>query len=353
MAWRYMAFRAVDRAPLDLDLPLTVSELGWALTGAGPLRGTVNPDLGNLRAADGRLLLEEWGTLIFAEADGEIRWGGILLTSGFNGEEWAIECAQIATYPHGMAFDGTYSKVGFDPALVVRDLWAYLQNKPDGDLNVKVEGFSKARVGTVAEPYALTWWEAPDLGAEIATLATEGNFDFVESHEWRGNEIDSTIKIAPRIGTKRTDLAFIQGDNVIEVVSPTLDGDDYANEVIGLGAGEGKASVHRVTAVRDGRLRRTAVYTAKDVTKADRMDALIKAELARHTTLLAIDSVTVRNHDNARIGAWALGDDILIEASLPWLGEVAVWCRVVAWSLLTEDTATLHLVRSDSFTYGG
>lgn len=354
MAWRYMAYRATTREPLHLDLPLAVSELGWALSGAGPLRATVAPDVGDLRADDGRLLLEEWGTLIFAEADGEIRWGGILITSTFNGEEWELEGAQIATYPRGMAYDGDYSKVGVDPAAVVADIWRDLQAKPDGDLRVAVTGTTSAKVGTKEEPYTLSWWEAPDLGAEIDTLATESGFDFAESHRWEGDEIASTITIGyPRLGTRRTDLAFRQGDNVTSVVSPSIDGDEYANTVIGLGAGDGKTSVHRVTAVRDGRLRRTAVYTDKSVGKDARMDALIKAELARRAPLLAIDSITVTEHPNAPIGSWALGDDVLVEADLPWIGEVAIWCRVIAWALVDDHTATLTLARSDSFNYGG
>lgn len=467
MAPRYMAFRAIDRAPLDLDLPLNVTELGWALNGAGPLRATISPDLGNLRGADGRLLLEEWGTLLFAEEDGQIRWGGILISSGFVGEEWQIEAAEFTTYPHGMAFTGVYSKIGVDPAQIVRDVWAHLQAQPDGDLGLTVTGdYTPVRLGlpalpavpqvflggvwknrasvpassievdtkadlaasmtatqtsmsvsgasfaaiplpfnvkvgaeviTVrarsgstlsslvrgvgtstpsahgkgtdvkytgtptriidavpAEPYVLSWDEATDLGSEISTLAATHGFDLVESHRWSGEEIVSTLTVKyPRAGTRRTDLAFIQGDNVSKVVTPNFDGDSFANTVIGIGAGEGTASIHRTTAVRDGRLRRTAVYTDKSVKTTARMDALIRDELARRTNLLDISEVTVTNHDNARFGSWALGDDVLIEARLPWLGEVAVWCRIVAWSRVDENTARLSLERSDSFAYGG
>ena len=136
-------------------------------------------------------------------------------------------------------------------------------------------------------------------------------------------------------------------------MAPTLDGDDYANGVLGLGAGEGKGALQRTVAVPDGRLRRLAVYTAKDVSSPARMDALLQRELRRRQDTLEITSVTVRDHPNARIGSWSLGDDVLIQATIPWLGDIALWCRIVGWALKTESTATLSLVRSDSFTYGG
>lgn len=367
MEWRYLAYRATTREPLHLDLPLNVSEIGWALSGAGGLRATVAPDVGGLRASDGRLLLEEWGTLLFAEADGEIRWGGIVLSSGFEGEEWQIEAAQIATYPHGMVYTGpVYEKIDVDPAQVVRDIWTHLQAQPDGNLGVTVTGSSPARIGKAAvpakgeepevpaEPYALYWYEAPDLGGEIDTLRQEGGFDFTETHRWAGDSIASSIDIAyPRAGRRRTDLAFRQGDNVSAVVTPTYNGDAFANTIIGLGAGEGAASVHRTNAARDGRLRRTAVYSDKAVTAAARMDALIAGEAARRRAHLEISTVEVVDHPNAPLGSWALGDDVLIEARLPWLGDIAEWCRVVAWSLTSDSTARLTLARSDSFAYGG
>lgn len=467
-AYRFLAYRATTKEPLHLDLPIDLDELGWTLSGAGTLKGTVAPDVGALRADDGGLLLEEWGTLIFAEADDEIRWGGILVSSDFEGEAWKIEAAGFAAYPSGMAYTGTYSKIGVDPAQIVADLWAHLQAQPDGDLDVVVtgdktpvrlgtpkipaiaqvyvdgawrnrsdvdsskidasttaplqKGISKtatsfttttlagygsisvpfdvkigaetitvrARSGLTfsnlirgvgntpitthgtgtlvrftgtatrtieevpAAPYVLAYYDGPDVGDEISSLAKSTPFDFTEHHRWDGDSIRHEIEIGyPRLGTRRDDLAFRQGDNVADVVTPSFDGDSFANYVIGLGAGEGAKSIHRTTAIRDGRLRRTAVYTAKDVRSNGRMDALIKDELNRRRDALQISSITVRNHPNAPIGSWQLGDDVLVEADLPWLGEVALWCRITGWALLSEDTARLTLARSDSFTYGG
>lgn len=369
--WRYIAQRATTGEFLDMELPLHRDELSWDLSGAGSLRGTVAPDVGALRLDDGRLLLEEWGTLIYAEADGIIRWGGIVISSKFDGANWSVEAAGFSSYPHGLPYEGEYSEIQVDPADVVRHIWQHLQSHPDGDLGVVVTGSTDRRIGTEprdvefttdggetvafeAGPYTLEWWEAPDCGAEIDSLVSETPFEFTEHHEWDGDEIRHEIRLGyPRIGRKRTDLAFVQGDNVTSVVAPELDGDDFANAVLGLGAGEGKGALQRSTAVRDGRLRRTHVYTAKDVSSVSRMDARIQSELQRRQDLLTITEVTVQNHANARIGAWSLGDDVLIEATLPWLGDVAIWSRIVGWTLITENTAKLSLARSDSFTYGG
>ncbi|WGH20310.1 minor tail protein [Arthrobacter phage MaGuCo] len=370
--WRFIAQRATTKEYLDLDVPLKREELKWELSGAGALRGTVSPDVGTMRAPDGRLLLEEWGTLIYAEADGQIRWGGIVISSKFDGPTWSVEAAGFTSYLHGLAYAGDYSKVGLDPVDAVKEIWRHVQAYPDGDLGLVVTGDkTPVRLGVPPEkksfttgagenvsfqtgPYTLNWWSNQDCGGELESLAKETPFDFAERHYWSGDEIKHELQIGyPRLGRRRTDLAFIQGDNVSRVVTPTIDGDDFANEVLGLGAGEGKGAVHRTTARRDGRLRRSYVYTAKDVTSTARMDALIRDQLQRRSLSLDIQSVTVRDHPNARLGSWQVGDDVLIQATVPWLGDVELWCRIVGWTLLSEHTATLSLKRSDAFTYGG
>ncbi len=371
-SWRFIAQRATTKEFLELELPLNREELRWDLSGPGSLRGTISPDVGTLRAADGRLLLEEWGTCIYAEADGEIRWGGLVVRSGFEGAKWTVEAAGFTTYPHGIPYGGTYSKIKIDPADVVAHIWQHIQSYADGNLDVTVTGSktpvrlgeeprdvefetgSGEKVGFESGPYELNWWETPDCGSEIDNLAKETPFDYEERHSWDGDAIKHEVRLGyPRLGRRREDLAFIQGDNVAAVVSPTLDGDDFANEVLGLGAGEGVGALRRTTAVRDGKLRRPTVYTAKDVSSVSRMDSLIRAELQRRQQTLEISQVTVRDHPNAPIGSWSLGDDVLIQATIPWLGDVSLWCRITGWSLLSETTATLNLVRSDSFTYGG
>lgn len=519
--WRFVAQRALTGELLDLELPFAMKTLRWDLSGPGSLTGSIAPDTGTLRAADGRLLLEEWGTYLYAEADGVIRWGGIVVSSKFEGKEWTVEAAGFTTYPHGLPYLSTYAVAQRDPADIYRDLWAHVQSHPDGNLGVTVTGKTPILVGTESSArylaasnkaaaakkvydtenatlaatrkaetatrsvytqktkaktdrsklltaskkvltaaksaltaakreltaaqktknaatiaaaqskvsaaqakvndaqadvnaaqralndaiaaqtaqkkvvdaanaktdaqarvvksakaaydtanaakkaakeqvkedggaYELNWFDTPDVGQELDKLAQETPFDYVETHAWAGNTIRHTVQIGyPRIGRRRTDLAFVQGDNVTSVVTPTIDGDSFANEVIGLGAGEGAASLRRSTAVRDGRLRRTAVLKAKDVSARGRLDALIRDELTARQGELQIDAIEVADHPNAVIGSWSVGDDVLVQATLPWLGDVELWCRITSWELLSDTRAKLTLARSDSFTYGG
>ena len=467
-AWRYIAQRPLTGEFLDWDVPLEIDEVSWELSGPGALRGTVSPDVGQLRADDGDLLLDEWGTYLYAEADGVIRWGGILISSGFEGEEWRIEAAGFSSYPSGIPYLGEFTRAQVDAIEAFREVWRHVQSYANGNLGVAVTGTDKTGVvlgtpatpafteyqidgrwqpltpaisariipdaksvlaapmtvsqttltvlaldkfgtiprpfnmkvgnetvtvtaiagttftvargvggtpatehykgtgvgysgtpsrknsGTPAEPYQLVYWEATDCGDELRSLVTETPFDYVERHYWDGDVIRHAVEVGyPRLGRRRDDLAFVQGDNITDVVAFESLSDDYANEVVGIGAGEGRATLRRSTATADGRLRRTAVYTDKTVKTTARMDAFIADELTRRRGLLQITSVEVVNHPNAVIGSWEIGDDVLISAAVPWLGEVDLWCRVTGWSLTGEHTARLSLARSDSFRYGG
>lgn len=353
-AWRYIAQRAVTKEWLHWEVPLGDVELTWALSGAGSLRATLTPDIAHLTAPDGLPLLDEWGTLLYAEADGEIRWGGIVVASRFGGASWRVEAAGFATYPHGLPYGGALSSTSIDPTDAFRAVWDYLQTNEDGNLGLVVDPTTTpVRLGSTAEPYTLNWWESTDCGSELGALARETPFDYAETHEWDGDEIVHRLRIGyPRLGRRRDDLAFEQGVNVVDVVEVARDGDDFANAVHALGSGEGRKTVVADVAERDGRLRRTFVYSDKSVTTRERLTSFARAELAARRNVAEIASVEVVNHPHAPIGSWALGDDVLIRAHLPWLGDVAIWHRITGWTLVGDDRAVLNLRRSDAFTYG-
>jgi hypothetical protein len=493
--WRYIAQRATTGQFLDFEVPfLTRSELTWSLSAAGSLKGTVSPETGALQAMDGRPLFEEWNTIIYAEADGQIRWGGLVVSSEASGSDWDIEAATFATYPSGMPYLGEFYGAEQDVADVIREIWEHLQSFDTGNLGVQVTGTTGVKVGSKSEAaanaataaynaakavytterdaytalraiatdrshdrsdaikartaanatlsdkktalaaakrskdpaaiaaasaaadaaqtvanaatnlvnatdaiyqgadanadaqakvrdaakakqdaasaakkkalaamkddggaYKLLWWEAPDCGSKIADLVASTPVDYVETHAWTADKtaITHTIDIQyPRAGRRRDDLAFILGDNITVTPTAKSNGDDYANSIFGLGNGEGEAMIHTTSAINDGRLRRVNVMTKKDTKQLSLLQAQARTTLLQSISSLTIDQIVVRDHPNAVIGSWALGDDIYVQADIPWVGRIGIWHRIVSWSLTSDSSATLKLERSDSFTYG-
>jgi hypothetical protein len=67
-----------------------------------------------------------------------------------------------------------------------------------------------------------------------------------------------------------------------------------------------------------------------------------------------VDQITVRDHPNARLGSWQIGDDVQVSVHNEWTSWTG-WCRITADSYQpgdNPDQAVLTLRRADSFHYG-
>lgn len=142
--WRYIAQRVTGSGTwgnfLDFNLPLQGVELEEVLSGHNALTATISPEIARLKAPDGRPLLEEWGTAIWAEdPDGEIRGGGILTHSDFNGPVWGLECTDLS----GALVDLPYTEANYyinvDPLDILREIWRYAQAQAGGNLSVEID----------------------------------------------------------------------------------------------------------------------------------------------------------------------------------------------------------------------
>lgn len=488
--WRYWAQNARTRQFVHTDLPLDVDTMTWTLSGAGQLTAKCDPDTGLLRDENGDLILVPWGTLLYAESDGVIRWGGIVVSSAIEGQAWRIEAAGFATYPHKLTVKGYRSYANVDPTVPFKDIWTDVQTEHGGlsDLDVLVVaepsaakiGYSgtvgdgdqpispdqvsperwaeliredgwtvgtqtgaallypparklRSVVGDVefqrlidedrwrpeekpdgapsdwkpsyvdpplqqveAAPYVLAAYEAPNAGQKLDDLTTSTPFDWLERHWWvpEGSQVDAEAidpdlaawlqsrgwyglpddgaeilyrpagfpdrAVAhvvhvywPRVGSRRDDLAFVQPDNITDPVTPEYDGDEYANAILGIGAGQGPTTLQVAVQEDDGRLYVESVYTDKAIADYAVMDAQTRDELAWRQGVFEVSGITVREHPNAPIGSWQLGDDIMVRAVVPWYGDVNMWCRVTGEERVDDQTSKLSLVRSDAFRYGG
>ena len=348
-------------------LPVTDPQVEWNLSAPTTISGSFRPEIRALSDIG----LEPWATWIYLEEDGHIRAAGILQPTQISGDG---VLGMSAVGPHGYAqripYRDRYSKIGIDPAQIVRDLWAHIQSFPRGALGVTVVGSTPVTKGTeardvnfvtgegevvsfVAGPYTLDYWQNTMIGSEIESLSTETPFDFTEECEWTTaarTAVRKWIRLHyPQAGTRRFDLRFVEGENILEAAPIEEPEDAYADTVYVAGKGEGLDQVAGQASYFVGnRLRLPAVVTDKRIDSTSRANAVALDELrARLAALVEIPEIVVdARHRNAPIGSFALGDEIMPQVRYPYIGQVAQWHRIVGIRYLPlTDRAVLSLTR--------
>ncbi|MFF8399800.1 hypothetical protein [Streptomyces sp. NPDC016172] len=398
MGWRYIAQRTTTGDILDWDVPFVAeAPPKRELNGPGEMRGTIAPEYLRLMAKpDGLPVMAEWATSLYAEFEGRIRWGGMVTNLGFKGQAMQVTCRGYTAYPNGMPYLGSTIRSGakipkkwayegrdknhdgyidhtspkkkmpprpkatissrWDAYDVVRHIWAHLQDYQRGKLGVTLDKHDsgyKLGASNGEDPWELQWWESPDCGSTITEVMNLAKGDYLERHYWDGTKEKILHHIdlgRRRLGRTRSDLRFAQGENIIEIATPSYQGDFFANNVYVIGKGSGAKAARVRVVVDDKRVRRAKIITRKSTANAKTLTGYGKAERAKHNQQLTIPSIAIRHHPNAPLGSWALGDRILLQVEIPWIGEMAVWHRITAEEIdPAEGTAVLTLTRSDFY----
>jgi hypothetical protein len=196
------------------------------------------------------------------------------------------------------------------------------------------------------KPYELSWWEAPDCGNEIDTLSTQVPFEYRERHAWNDDrtDVEHFLDLAqPILGSRRHDLRFAVGENVTVVPPPEFDGDDFADEILALGKGDGRSMLRSQISAPTGRLRRSRVLPLKDVGDVNRLRSLAESELRFARSLGSISELEVVDHNNARLGTFGSGDEIFVRAGGDGWFAIDMWVRIVAVSIRPEDDSRMKL----------
>ena len=411
--WRYYGLNLVTGEWIHRELPLRDVAITEAASGPGGISATIDPDVSNLKNPDGSPILDELSTLIVAEADGVIRAADILRNSDLNGSALALDCTGFSTHATGQILQNTLTYTGnasllagghgVDPLQVVRDMWAQLQSVPKADIGLVVDpttsryslgSFTNVqaqqkdtahpdgstdpkeagedipidrvwgptdKLPAAAKGKTLTWyytlnpWDNIDIGAKIDELAKQAPFDYREEASWASDARDAvTLRLrlgAPRLGTRRSNLRFAEGENIAGIVAERRDGDAYANFIYALGAGEGQTQIRTTVSKNDGRLQKTAQFTDSSMATVAALKAAATLELNRLSVMENITAFTVRDHPNAPIGSFEVGDDVLVHRDTGW-APVSLWVRITS-ATLSPETGDIAIAcsRSDSFNY--
>lgn len=324
--WRYLVFAEPSGDYLG-EIALADAALSTVLSGANRLSGFV---------LDGQDLsiLRPWHVSIYAEDPaGQIRGGGFLPPVDYTDRGVVIDCIGRAGYPHGMPWTADdRESVNGDPLAITRIIWQHLQDQPGGDIRMQVDTTSSpVRVGTSAEPFALRWHETFDLGRVIDDLATQTPFDYVERTEWdaTGTRLEHRLELGyPTLGSRRTDISFEIGVNATSVPDLTADEDDYASEIIMLGAGEGAARPRAAASRPPTGVRRVLVETDDAEKSRTVLAARARDRLAAATGAGEITQLEVDDHPHALLGSFGVGDEIRVTGH-QGLVDIDRWVRIV------------------------
>lgn len=167
---RYAAQRYGTWDWLDLEVPFITDGPEWGLSTYGVMYATVAPDIGLQKAADGRPVLEEWGTLIHAETGtgaSSRRWTGIVVRSELNGKDWDVTIREFPGYFDGTPVETTVWGVFADPAALFRKITTDVQKMPNANLNITVNGSTKLRVGTDSDDKAAAAKKVMDADKKV------------------------------------------------------------------------------------------------------------------------------------------------------------------------------------------
>jgi hypothetical protein len=359
---RVLTQHALTGEWLSTALPVTDLEYGHELSGPGELRGRLSPRL----LATNPTLADPGNTLIYVESAGQLEWGGLVWDVRTQGDEYSIEAASWSSYlmkrfdlhgEHGGRGPYTYA----DRCQVIRNIWDYAQSIPDGDLGVIVDATtSTSKIGTPDDVHHSYWYEHKSLGDQVDELvADQGTPEYTCVTSWNAAKTDVVKRIKlgwPRLGARRTDIEFSSGVNIIEDPEEVRSGDDYAQVVIGTGAGDGSAKLRQVSAVRNGRLRLEATEAFPEVNGNDVLKARTEWARAWRQSLGRVESITLRDTPAAPFGSWQVGDDVYTRIHNNWTSFTG-WCRVTGWTIRPTapggPQAVVSLKPSAMYSYGG
>lgn len=363
MTWKYHLYRAngdgTETRLYHSALPLSDVKFTDALSGPGGIRASIKPEQLGMVDSNGDTLFVPWSTVLYAEQDGRI-YGGILTDPVDEGPKLALDFIGFSGYANGQPYTADNQWVDVDPLNIVRHIWTHLQTKPRGNLGMIVSGdTSPMRVGKPLVdgnaskeegPFVLGWWETHDVGKVIDDLATETPFDYVVKHEW----VDETgpprhfLQLGyPTIG-RRLDERFVVGENIFTTPQISYQGEEYADEVLLLGAGEGRKMVRGLQQRQVNRLRRAVVVEDKTKTSQAAAERAALDELSYRLGDADIQSVTITDHPNAPTGSYSVGDEFLLTTRKGWHDGLSMWLRILEIETTAEtNETTVTVVRSD------
>lgn len=359
MTWRYVATRLNGdgtETVIDPEVPLG-SDATFTTNRNAPIEmsASISPEYRHLLDELGQPLLRKWSTAIYAEKDGEIRAGGILVDDSISGSTLSLDLMGFSGYPNGQPYTegntwppNPYPVNGIEPMDAVREIWRHLQAQPQGNLGVSVSNLNTGKlVGKMVAqgtydtqngplsfeytPFLLRWFETFDLGDAMSNIVENTPLEFQEEHAWNSDRsaiMHSIVFGYPRLGSRRNDYRFVAGENV---APPGVDppGDEYASAILGLGAGEGSAMMRADTyRASETRIRRALVFEDKSASTAGAINTSSQSELFAHAGVDEVTSIVALPEHVRQLQGIRVGDEVRLLGDTPYRSNLDMWVRI-------------------------
>ena len=361
--WKFYAYKMNGNGTvtaLASDLPLTQVSFSKGLSTPDSLTATLAPEFAYAKNSNGDTIFKPWSTLIVVENDGQIRGACIVTDMPVLPESVGITAIGAMGYFAGQPYRGERSFIQEDPAALIRHLIKHVQEYVGANIGLTDNGLTtKARIGTKAStdttdgPFRLAWYETHDIGGQIDELIKAGGMEYKVDHAWSNGLPTWKLNLAsPRQGTRRNDLRFFVGENIVEPPELIHSGEEIATDVIVLGSGEGAKTIRGTSPhnANTGTLTRFKVVSGKSYQRASQATA----EANRLAKWYGGDTeeltdVSVINHPNAPVHAIQVGDDILIQGNRQGYNQdFAIWVRVLGIQYNTQDdSVSLSVARAE------
>lgn len=200
--WRYIAQRMTGDGPgdfLDFNVPLSGVDIDDILSGHEGLKATISPEYARLKGPDGKPIIIEYGTALWAEdPDGEIRGGGLVTNCDFDGPTWSIECTGLTGTSIGLPYTAANYWVNVDPLYLFSHIWTWIQSQPGGNLDIDVEPTrSPVRLGDVmVQRVDFDLEEDPTPDPPVGAPLTVPPNPFADNDAW----VDKGVKVMVAVG---------------------------------------------------------------------------------------------------------------------------------------------------------
>lgn len=188
--------------------------------------------------------------------------------------------------------------------------------------------------------FKMNYWSTHDLLSTFQSLMSEIGASYRVDHARSGNTHTHTLRCRPgTLGIRRTNVHFIEGENVMSVPKITQLGDEKVTSAVILGSGEGSSMKwlqrSRSAGGASG-LRRARVFADKTLTRTAQLQERSKEVLNAYSDPISIDEFVVIDHGLAPIRTFDVGDEILLQTMSRRAGNIKRWVTIQTITLDPE-----------------